>query len=113
MVLYLFIDAALLIGGHRNLMTEWNPTPQGNIRSFQHLPENVFSASRATILGDTIYHCGGSQQGKSKLCFKASVLGGSWSRIEDMKVGRWGHTLTTVGNSIVATVGTTSRLASV
>ena len=92
----------MLIGGNLNSMLQWGPDPQCCTATFNDLPEDVGWGNRASILGDQIYSCGGS---KVKKCFRASINGGGWSAVENMKEERYGHTLTTVGDRLVATGG--------
>jgi len=110
-------ESALLIGGYgTRAVIEWNPTSQHTSRIFSKLPEYAGPASRCAVLKDKIYSCGGhvsEAQLGSKKCFAASTDGGSWSRVEDMNVKRFGFTLTAVGDQLVATGGTRQGLRSV
>ena len=89
-----------MIGGNRNSMLQWGPDCCA--ATFDPLPVNVGWGNRAAILGDHIYSCGGSI---SQKCFKASLNGGRWIEIEEMREKRYGHTLTAVGDRLVATGG--------
>ena len=105
-----------MIGGHTNVMVEWAPDSYSPSRTFDQLPERVGPGSRAAILNNTLYSCGGHVSeafGGSTKCFAVDMDKGSWSRVEDMKVGRFGFTLTAVGAQLVATGGTRAGLKSV
>ena len=86
------------------MMVNWSPHPQctPNI-TFERLPEDLGIKSRAAVLANTIYTCGGLEQ--EKTCYAANVTGGSWKRVEDLNEERYEHTLTSVGDQLVVTGG--------
>jgi len=94
----------LLIGGSNNVMVNWSPHPQctPNI-TFERLPEDLGIRSRAAVLWDTIYTCGGLLQEKN--CYAANVTGGSWKRVDNLNEERYEHTLTKVEDKLVVTGG--------
>ena len=56
-------------------------------------------------MGDLIFVCGGYPEKFIANCWTANILGGNWTEIASMKTTRAWHTLTAVGDKLIATGG--------
>merc|ERR1711915_86613 len=92
----------LLIGGGSSIMSTWCSQCGVVPHIYHKLPHSGYG-SRAAIMGNEIFSCGGDKA--KNQCYSTHVGHPTWNRIADMKVGRSYHTLTTVGQHLVATGG--------
>jgi len=94
----------LLIGGADNSSISWDAA--GTCDPFNSDPPPLSGlGSRAAILGDNLITCGGIYAGKA--CYSASLQDSyrTWTKMAEMSSLRHGHTLTAVGNQLVAAGG--------
>merc|ERR1711962_1622876 len=104
-------NMVLLLGGWTwtSVMEVWAPLPQLSTPSFEDLPWELGWGTRAALLNNTIYVCGGLTSGftwrtKSNSCYTATTTG-QWHEFASMKQARVLHTLTAVGDSLMVTGG--------
>merc|ERR1711962_361576 len=104
-------NMVLLLGGWTwtSVMEVWAPLPQRSTPSFEDLPWELGWGTRAALLNNTIYVCGGLTSGftwrtKSNSCYTTTTTG-QWNEFATMKQARVLHTLTAVGDSLMVTGG--------
>jgi len=99
----------LVIGGLYSSMESWTPldyTPP----TYNRFLVKSLSGSRAANLGGQIYSCGGGNPNSDLIeqCYTTVPGQQDWTRAPDLQVGRYDHTLTAVGDKLVATGGSSS-----
>ena len=97
-----------MIGGSDNLMVAYSPEARSDLPSFKPLDPKIAGGlgTRASVLVDLVYVCGGGNDTKVfGSCWTASVSGGEWTQVGNMKSPRSYHTLNTLNDRRLMATG--------